>query len=102
TLRDSRFHDFNLGSLADLLQASNKDGCRYHCRSQDDPAKRKRVEKSDVLRAKIGLVVADRYVERNRVRSQESSDPGDIVEAAARSEERRVGEECRSRWSPYH
>ena len=24
------------------------------------------------------------------------------VEALARSEERRVGKECRSRWSPYH
>jgi len=24
------------------------------------------------------------------------------AEAAARSEERRVGKECRSRWSPYH
>src|SRR2546430_3114788 len=24
------------------------------------------------------------------------------VQAAARSEERRVGKECRSRWSPYH
>ena len=24
------------------------------------------------------------------------------VEVAARSEERRVGKECRSRWSPYH
>ena len=27
--------------------------------------------------------------------------PGD-VERSARSEERRVGKECRSRWSPYH
>src|SRR6266576_4986057 len=26
--------------------------------------------------------------------------PGDLVEV--RSEERRVGKECRSRWSPYH
>src|SRR5256885_16442360 len=26
----------------------------------------------------------------------------DIEALAARSEERRVGEECRSRWSPYH
>ena len=26
----------------------------------------------------------------------------DRVEAASRSEERRVGKECRSRWSPYH
>ena len=25
-----------------------------------------------------------------------------ILEAARRSEERRVGKECRSRWSPYH
>ena len=24
------------------------------------------------------------------------------IEDAARSEERRVGKECRSRWSPYH
>ena len=24
------------------------------------------------------------------------------IEAAGRSEERRVGKECRSRWSPYH
>src|SRR5256885_10585320 len=27
---------------------------------------------------------------------------GEIVEQALRSEERRVGKECRSRWSPYH
>ena len=26
----------------------------------------------------------------------------DIVEQDVRSEERRVGKECRSRWSPYH
>ena len=25
-----------------------------------------------------------------------------LLMAAARSEERRVGKECRSRWSPYH
>ena len=27
---------------------------------------------------------------------------GKTAEAQARSEERRVGKECRSRWSPYH
>ena len=38
-------------------------------------------------------VLMDRYrVERNQ----------DITYAAFRSEERRVGKECRSRWSPYH
>ena len=26
----------------------------------------------------------------------------DVQEAVLRSEERRVGKECRSRWSPYH
>ena len=29
-----------------------------------------------------------------------ASDPA--IAGAARSEERRVGKECRSRWSPYH
>ena len=27
---------------------------------------------------------------------------GGTIEAVYRSEERRVGKECRSRWSPYH
>ena len=27
---------------------------------------------------------------------------GDVVRIQERSEERRVGKECRSRWSPYH
>ena len=27
---------------------------------------------------------------------------GDVVADIVRSEERRVGKECRSRWSPYH
>ena len=30
------------------------------------------------------------------------ADHGDIGHAQLRSEERRVGKECRSRWSPYH
>ena len=30
------------------------------------------------------------------------SKEGDIFLGYARSEERRVGKECRSRWSPYH
>ena len=29
-------------------------------------------------------------------------DPGYSPKQLARSEERRVGKECRSRWSPYH
>src|SRR5256885_16519489 len=29
-------------------------------------------------------------------------EPGPIAGSSGRSEERRVGKECRSRWSPYH
>ena len=30
------------------------------------------------------------------------TEDGKYISAYARSEERRVGKECRSRWSPYH
>ena len=33
---------------------------------------------------------------------KEAREKGDLKENAERSEERRVGKECRSRWSPYH
>src|SRR3712207_6182115 len=41
-----------------------------------------------------GLLVADRYFLRDGISNVDDPD--------ARSEERRVGKECRSRWSPYH
>src|SRR6266540_5808149 len=31
-----------------------------------------------------------------------ATDPADAAPGSSRSEERRVGKECRSRWSPYH
>ena len=34
--------------------------------------------------------------------SSNASKVGQSVRLADRSEERRVGKECRSRWSPYH
>ena len=30
------------------------------------------------------------------------ADGADLLDVGGRSEERRVGKECRSRWSPYH
>ena len=34
--------------------------------------------------------------------AQRRSDVNTVLNAVYRSEERRVGKECRSRWSPYH
>src|SRR2546422_10889593 len=45
---------------------------------------------------RLGLPAAERVPQKATQRSDEQ------VEEAARSEERRVGKECRSRWSPYH
>ena len=42
--------------------------------------------------------VAERYMEQ--AKSAETTDSAKA--SALRSEERRVGKECRSRWSPYH
>ena len=33
---------------------------------------------------------------------QKYNNKGDLITEVSRSEERRVGKECRSRWSPYH
>ena len=54
----------------------------------------------------IGRAIADLFVDEGAkvyyaCRNMETGKAA--VEAArARSEERRVGKECRSRWSPYH
>ena len=33
---------------------------------------------------------------------EDEEDPNTVRQIMSRSEERRVGKECRSRWSPYH
>ena len=59
----------------------------------------------------IGPVLADRIVDRFGEKSLEiiENEPERLLEVqgigqskSSRSEERRVGKECRSRWSPYH
>src|SRR3712207_6357193 len=71
-------------------------------------------EVQKVYRAQ-GVDIHDKHVEvivRQMLRKVVVDDPGDTnllpeqiadrFSAQARSEERRVGKECRSRWSPYH
>ena len=38
----------------------------------------------------------------NRIQMPERCEQAILEQIAHRSEERRVGKECRSRWSPYH
>ena len=58
---------------------------------------------SDILKLKKeknAVILAHYYVDED---VQEVADyVGDSFYLSKRSEERRVGKECRSRWSPYH
>src|SRR5687768_17890113 len=65
---------------------------RRHTRCSRDWSRR-------VLFRSFGGRVADRPVRHER---QEPGRLGAVRPAERRSEERRVGKECRSRWSPYH
>src|SRR5260221_328945 len=56
---------------------------------------RRPVAHGEVLQLAFAALVADRAVER-------MVDEQELHHALLRSEERRVGKECRSRWSPYH
>src|SRR3989441_6416153 len=52
--------------------------------------------------ARFVVYVAHGFDERLAFRSDLEVEDAKIEGGQARSEERRVGKECRSRWSPYH
>src|SRR3712207_9374486 len=62
-----------------------------HAREHDDEERQGRPEADDVVPVEVARAAALRAAE-----------PGDGAHGVARSEERRVGKERRSRWSPYH
>src|SRR2546426_8748733 len=74
---------------------------RRHTRLQGDWS-------SDVCSSDLGLArvrnLAARHpgAEPRKLISECLTDLSGFREAVKRSEERRVGKECRSRWSPYH
>ena len=47
-------------------------------------------------------LVPIRYEDREPIRAWRNAQLEVLRQAEPRSEERRVGKECRSRWSPYH
>ena len=62
--------------------------------------------KKKILKAVLGILICwGIFVAIEGFRLIGSTDPGKcplITLGSTRSEERRVGKECRSRWSPYH
>ena len=55
---------------------------------------------SPLYRSAIGFDRLFNHLENNQSQSNGGYPPYNVE--LARSEERRVGKECRSRWSPYH
>ena len=55
-----------------------------------------------MIRNDITKVTADAIVNPSNRNLLQGSGTSRAIYQAARSEERRVGKECRSRWSPYH
>src|ERR1043165_250999 len=75
----------------------------------DDVKRGKRTSFPRSVKLKRGETVVLAYVvyksrtHRDRVNAKVMKDPRSMMDMKAlRSEERRVGKECRSRWSPYH
>ena len=58
--------------------------------------------RSEVLVRKFALKFLDDDSYANLKAAMESGNAPEAFRGAHRSEERRVGKECRSRWSPYH
>src|SRR3712207_9462425 len=54
------------------------------------------------IQAWLFTILRNQFHTFYRKRRREVEDPDGGIAARLRSEERRVGKECRSRWSPYH
>ena len=56
------------------------------------------------MKTRIMILACLLAVPAGRMAAQQQTDPEQkaTVQTQGRSEERRVGKECRSRWSPYH
>ena len=57
---------------------------------------------SDIQPTETAVQQPQSHSDQPQSEQQQQSDVTTSTESALRSEERRVGKECRSRWSPYH
>src|SRR5256885_6493204 len=65
-------------------------------RKEDAQEEKRRIKQSEVQLGECGQTPSPTW------RSRLGERPEFVVSLRRRSEERRVGKECRSRWSPYH
>ena len=62
-----------------------------------------RVERNKYLSTtELNTILHDEIVALLSENNSEDNDSWELPKTTTRSEERRVGKECRSRWSPYH
>ena len=59
-------------------------------------------QKEDKNRYKEKLCIIKKKKPRGKLVWFHAASVGELLSIVPRSEERRVGKECRSRWSPYH
>ena len=90
---DVEFQAGNLPEIYDALEIYTEDGTKIVAEVQQLPEEKVRLVLAGDLQAQC---TASGYAMR------ELGVPFAGVFGACRSEERRVGKECRSRWSPYH
>src|SRR2546425_9068880 len=103
-LYDGSYHEVDSSEMAFKIAGSMA--------FQDAAKKAKPVLLEPVMRVEVvvpkeymGEVMGNLWSRRGQIQSQEDRGGTQIIQARvplSRSEERRVGKECRSRWSPYH
>ena len=99
------------GWLDDLLAEAGGAPDRSRAETSPEPSWRAVVARCEEIAANTGgpvvLLTAMKRLTNARFEAIAAQLPGNFNDQrqlywAARSEERRVGKECRSRWSPYH
>src|SRR5215472_4681848 len=100
--------DITLAKVAESipqLKARDDDGKLLYDRAEAERAIRKMVEQLErelALRQSLKAMQAVNEVVLGNVLEKILDVPDKTIDCIIRSEERRVGKECRSRWSPYH
>src|SRR5256885_17087256 len=69
---------------------------------QSEQTLRARSAEAEIIFRRVGITFAVYGDKDESGAGNERLIPFDLIPRVIRSEERRVGKECRSRWSPYH